>query len=292
MIGVEERDHNGIHVVRLHYTADPAKRSTGWLAQARAGFASERDFRREMEIDWTIASGVPVHADDFVRDLHIAKQPLTIVQGLPIILGYDFGLTPACVVCQLLPNQRLVQLAEFVTWDGRGVFRQQGIERLAKQVQVHCNRSYPGWPVEIYCDPAGWAKAQTDEKTCVAILQEVFGMDAPILPGAISFEARRAAMCELLSTLSGGQTGYLVSPDCTMTIEGLGGAYRYKQSGEGMTLHVLRIPDKNAWSHVVEALQYVVTGVLGTAGSRRSDYDEEELVIEDEPVRSRASAYY
>lgn len=91
MIGIEERDHNGLHIVRLHYTADPAKRSAEWLAGASEGL-SKRQVRRELEIDWSIASGLPVYAEDFQRDWHVAKQELQAVPHVPVLRGWDFGL--------------------------------------------------------------------------------------------------------------------------------------------------------------------------------------------------------
>ena len=264
MIGVEERDHGGIHIVRLHYSADPEKRSACWLAAAKEGYPGERMWRREMEIDWTIASGLPVYADEFVRDWHVAREALSAHPKLPIYRGFDFGLSPACVWAQVDTMGRINVIAEHVTWTGRGDMRQLGIERFAPEVIRLSNEWFPSMEREgktefiDYADPAGWSKAQTDERTCIEILQA-----KGIHPrkGPVTFTARRRAMTECLGQAIGGRAKLLISPDCSMLIEGFQGAYRFEQIGE--TGRYREDVEKNAWSHPMDALEYVVGGIFG-----------------------------
>ena len=257
MVGLEEREHNGIHIARLHYIADPAKRSGEWKAQAREGFVSDREWRREMEIDWTVASGLPVYAEEFIRDFHIAKEPLLAYPDKTILRGWDFGLQPACAFTQVDTQGRLNVIGEYVTWDGRGDMKQKGILRFAEEVIALSNDWYPGAPFRDYADPAGWSKAQTDERTCVEIMRD---KDIHPIQGPITFEARKRAMVAMLGEQAGGRAKLLISPDCHMLIEGFEGAYKYEQIGE--TGRYKETVEKNAWSHPMNALEYIIGAVF------------------------------
>lgn len=280
MIGVEERDtQSGIHVVRVHYTADPAKRdeeALDRLAVGMLGGRKGRAWKREMEIDWTIASGLGVYSELFIREMHVAKEPLLAHKGLPLYRGWDFGLTPACVICQVDPSGRLNVLDELVTWTGRGGMAQQGIEQFCPVVTLRCNQDYPGVQWLDKADPAGWQKAQTDEKSCVQVMNEYGFYPAP---GPVSWLIRKRAMVEMLQRLSGGRAQIVVSPTCKMLIEGFAGAYRFEEIGQ--TGNYKETVEKNAWSHVMNGLEYVV-GCLyappvrseeGSTRKRRRSYD-------------------
>ena len=56
-----------------------------------------------------------------------------------------------------------------------------------------------------------------------------------------------------------GEPQLVVSPNCTMLRKGMNGGYKYKRlqvSGEEFK----KVPDKNKYSHVCEALQYAAMG--------------------------------
>jgi hypothetical protein len=275
MIGIEERDtKSGIHVFRVHYTADAMKREPGWKEEAARGMVggvAGRSWRREMEIDWTIASGLPVYADTFLREIHVAKEPLAVYESLPIYRGWDFGLTPACVWAQLDPMHRLNVLGVQVVWDGRGPIVQMGIERFAPLVQITSEQKFPGAKFIDYADPAGWQKAQTDEKSCVDIMRR-FGI-YPIA-GPVTWTARKAAMSYIMEQMSGGRASLQFSPTCTLLIEGMEGSYRYEEIES--TGRYKETVEKNAWSHPMNALEYIVGALYRTLNARRHQRDDEE----------------
>lgn len=100
--GVEQwkNPRNGLVVVQLHYTADPAKRDPAWKAQTSRNL-HPRAWRREYEIDWTAPEGDPVvpeyQAGRHERD--VAWDP-----SLRLIRGWDFGfVSPVCLFAQLTP---------------------------------------------------------------------------------------------------------------------------------------------------------------------------------------------
>lgn len=256
MTGLEHRKtKTGLCVLRLHYTADPDKRSDEWKAQAHVGLTAAA-WDREMEINWTRASGLAVFAG-FVRDWHVAKTELLADPREPIYRNWDFGLTPACVWFQVTPTSQLLFLHELVTWDGRGDMKQLGIEQFAPLAVLDSNEVFSGCRFVDYADPAGWAKAQTDMKSAVDLMRAEGIYPSP---GPVTFTARRAAMQDRLDCAIAGQPSLLISPNCRMLIEAFQGAYRFEEIGE--TGRYKETVEKNAWSHPMEAACYGVASLF------------------------------
>ncbi len=292
---MEEREtKSGIHVYRIHYTADPLKRTGEWLeeeAKGVPGGLQGRHWKREMEIDWTVASGHGIYSDLFRREYHVAPRPLKPVEGEVILRGFDFGLQPACCWAQVTPAGKILVLRELVTWDGRGAQVTRDARWLAEQTAAASARFYQGFAWEEYADPAGWQRSQADERTCVEVLnkQGIFPQ-----PGPVTFEARRTAMRRALSRLVAGEPGLVVDPGCQMILEGLAGAYKYKESGVDSNAILRAEPVKNAWSHIINALEYIVGRVLPSAEEERYEEDEDRPADwrEEEADPGRAGLYY
>ena len=62
-------------------------------------------------------SGTPVYEKTFTADFHVAKDPIKPIRGgdYPVIIGLDFGRTPAAVFKQRDPRGRVVTIAELVS---------------------------------------------------------------------------------------------------------------------------------------------------------------------------------
>ena len=174
------------------------------------------------------------------------------VPGLPIHRGWDFGLTPACVLSQMLPSGRWQVLDEICADD-------MGIDRHSDDVLLHCSREYPNADWIDTGDPAGEQRAQTDERTCFDILQ---GKGISIGPGEQSIQIRFESVRKPLRTMVDGEPGFAISRKAVRTRKGLAGKYQFRRlqvSGEKYA----EVPEKNIWSHPVEALQYTATRIFG-----------------------------
>lgn len=286
--GIEERITGaGIRVVRLHYTADPAKRSEEWKAGARAGYTSERDWLREMEVDWTVAAGLPVYGEEFMREWHVAKEPLLAIAGMPMRRSWDNPLKPACVFWQIDASARFNVLREHVIWDGRGPEKQMGMERFADEVKILSNDWYPGMEFLDYGDPSCWSKSQTDEKSNAEILRAkgIF-----LRPGPMTFTDRKSAIDRVLAKSIGGRPQLMVSPECTMLIEGFVGAYKYEQIGD--TEKYKETVEKNAWSHPMNALEYGIGAIVVQTPREDEPGTRREERYEEETSRTRAGVWY
>jgi hypothetical protein len=111
--------------------------------------------------------------------------------------------------------------------------------------------------VNIYGDPAGDFRAQTDESTPFQILRGA-GLRAIPAPSN-SVDLRLESVASQLTKMSDGQSGFLIDRRCPTLIKGFGGGYCYRRiqvSGERYD----NKPEKNMYSHVHDALQYLMLG--------------------------------
>lgn len=253
--GVEiwKNPKNKFVVVDLHYTADPRKRGEAWRDAVRSSLPV-RDFLMEYEKSWQTFEGKPVY-EDFNRSLHVSQHAVKPEPGISLLLGWDFGLTPACILAQLVGRQLRI-LTEFIEENG-------SISKLAPVVRAHLHLNYLPWlngddKIINYVDPAGFQKAQTDERTCADIMRE-HGFKK-ILPGPVGWEARRRAVEDYLTKTYGEGPGIIMSDEaCPVLIEGFGGGFRYPEKATEIEPRDIR-PEKNKYSHPHDALQYLAAG--------------------------------
>jgi hypothetical protein len=100
---------NGFFVCRLHYTADPQKRTEQWKREA-SGNLSLRAWRREYEIDWTSPEGEPV-VPEFDANRH--TRPLEPARDRRLLRFWDFGaVSPVVLFAQLSTYGQLLVLRE------------------------------------------------------------------------------------------------------------------------------------------------------------------------------------
>jgi hypothetical protein len=111
--------------------------------------------------------------------------------------------------------------------------------------------------VFIYGDPAGDFRAQTDESTPFHILRGA-GLRAFPAPSN-SVDLRLESVATQLQKMIEGKSAFLIDPRCQQLIKGFEGGYQYRRmevSGE----RYADKPDKNMFSHIHDALQYLMLG--------------------------------
>jgi hypothetical protein len=114
---------------------------------------------------------------------------------------------------------------------------------------------FPGFKVQIVGDPAGNQRADSDEKTCFLILAEE---GFPAMPACPNNDPgmRKDAVNVYLTSLSDGQPNYLIDPKARMIRKGMNGGYNYKRVQVTGDERYRDVPDKNEYSHPVEAMEY------------------------------------
>lgn len=199
----------------------------------------------------TLADGKPVY-QGFSEKTHVAREGLVSVEGATILVGIDFGLTPAAVFAQRLPNGRWLLLAELVCAN-------MGAVRFGKELKNFCETRYPDSDMLFFGDPTGDYRAQTDETTPFEILRNAGILVRPSQTNdpVIRVEAVNSVLARLVD----GNPGLLLdAATCGMLKAGFLGGYHYRRLNVSGSERYEEKPNKNEYSHVHDALQYALIG--------------------------------
>lgn len=197
----------------------------------------------------SLNDGKPVYPM-FRADVHMSKEPILPVAGAPLIVGMDFGLTPAAVFLQHVRG-RWLALHELVAQD-------MGIVRFAELFRIELAQRFPGMTALVYGDPAGDYRAQTDERTPFQILRSAGIKAYPA--GNNDVALRLEAVASTLNRMVDGEPAFLVDPRCVTLGRGFQGGYGYRRMQVSGAERYDERPDKNRFSHVHDALQYALIG--------------------------------
>lgn len=242
--GIEEWVDNPVaenvpNLPREYYTRGQRGKSEDWI---KVNLANEYGF---------VIDGKPVHPE-YIDSVHCAPDNITANPAYKLKLGFDWGRTPACAILQQVEMDRWVAIDEFVTDDFSAA-------QFAPELKLYLAREYPGFDFgNGWADPAGTAKGQATDDTPIRIVR------ANGIPcqGTIDNKPlnRRSAVSHPLRRLCmDGKPALIISPKCKMMRKGLAGGFCYRRlqtTGEKYTDE----PDKNEFSHIVEALEYVLYG--------------------------------
>ncbi|MCP4169342.1 MAG: hypothetical protein GY758_01060 [Fuerstiella sp.] len=192
----------------------------------------------------------------FKDSLHVASEPLT-PDDSPVLVGMDFGLTPAAVFMQQTATGQYRVLSELVTED-------TAADEFGTLVKAHLGSEYHGCAVSYWGDPAGSQRAQSDKSTPFKVLKAE-GIDCrpATVPGKApnDFDVRQKVVAKALSRLDmATEPVLLVSPACKYLRRALSGGYKYRQLQVAGDERFHSEPEKNIYSHVAEALQYAMIG--------------------------------
>lgn len=243
---------NKFRVLRLHRTADPHKRTQQWVDQTRAGLSTS-DWLREYELIWEALDGRPVYADEWGAEFHSSRTPLGWNPALVVCRGWDFGLYPACIFTQLFPHNRLMVLRECVGID-------IDTERFAYEVSRLSGEWFPDASFIEFVDPSGKNRAGTDGRSYTRILSKKPLRAKRIVLSAVSIVARRNAVVDFLKDNVRGAPCLLIDPSCEYLLKGFNGGYMYAYNNGTLKPK----PEKNIFSHIHDALQYVCAKILKT----------------------------
>lgn len=194
-----------------------------------------------------VRDGKPVYPE-YVDSTHCRAFELNPKLG--IYVGLDFGLTPAATFGQRSFSGQWRTRHELVTED-------MGVSRFADMVGRFLRENYDGWTVTITGDPAGECRDH-DERTAFQILA-AHGVHAK--PAKTNeWSARRDAVAQSMTRLIDGEPGYLLHPDCRVLRKAKQGGYCLRRMAVVGQERYKDAPDKNEYSHVAEAEQYMMLG--------------------------------
>jgi len=216
---------------------------------------------RYIEGNWgIILTGEKVYPE-FHSEYHSTDEEIVPERGVPVIRGWDFGLTPCCVFTQLIDGQWRVfdELQEF----------NMGIDQFADKVVMYCKNKYPMFNFYDYADPAGWKMSETDERTCVQFMN---GKGIYPERGEVTFVARREAVATRLKKLDEkGNYAFKISKrNCPILYDGFVGGYHFPTNKDGIVIK--ERPVKNEFSHTSDALQYAASRLFDFENQQWDDY--------------------
>lgn len=251
--GLEEHAENLAWLTQTPETRKLAVDDPIRLAQGRKYY--ER-LSRNNSLDWVRRyvhaqfgndpSGTAVFRDSFKSSFHV-REGLIPVRNAPLIVGQDFGRDPCSIITQVDTRGRFLVLEEVIAED-------MGLEyHIQHNLRPVLTRpEYLGLPVILIGDPSGRNKSSIYEETTFDVLQRM-GFKALPAPTNDIDPRLRAVESWLLKQSDGGGAMLLDRDKCPVTIRGLAGGYRYAKTRNGTRK---ALPDKNSYSHVIDALQY------------------------------------
>ena len=197
-----------------------------------------------------IEDGKRVYAT-YNDETHVSPVHLPPLEGVAVWIGIDFGLTPAAAIAQRTPSGQWLILEELVTHDMGAT----GFGMLLRDVIA---KRYPRSELHIYADPAGDQRAQTDMATPFQILraQGINALPGPTNDPIIRIESVEATLNRMVE----GAPGVLIDPNCKTLRQGFRSGYHYRRLKVGGEARYDTSPSKNRFSHVHDALQYLMTG--------------------------------
>lgn len=207
-----------------------------------------------------VMTGKPVYPE-YVDSVHCMTEEYKPNPNLPIILGQDYGRTPACTFTQFDPAMgRYIGFDEFIA-------ENMSAALFAPELKRYIDHNYPNFTFQPGGgDPSGQAKGQATEQTPFKIMwkhginvQPVHTNDPLVRRASITNNLTRLCM--------DGRPAFMISPKCKMWRKGLAGGFCYKRVQVAGDERYKDEPDKNKYSHVCEAGEY---GLMAAGEGRKA----------------------
>lgn len=199
-------------------------------------------------------SGQAVFRSSFRSEFHLSNTPLKFTEGYPLMLGQDFGRTPAALITQVDVRGRLLILGEQTSTD-------MGLEQFVfSLLKPALSREYPGAPVFMVADPAGRQKSQINEESPFDALKRL-GFKAYPAPTNDIDTRLRAVEQLFLRNVEGGPAIIIDAAKCPILVRALKFEYRYRRKQTG---DLDEKPEKtHPASDIADCLQYACLGANG-----------------------------
>lgn len=233
----------------------------------------------------TSVEGRPVYPE-YNDEIHCRKSEIKYQRGLTLLMGSDFGRTPATVIAQLGMDGVLYVLDEVTA---ENMSSDQFIEQLLRPLLTN-KYGFPNCPHINFGDPAGQNYNEVVSVSAIETFNR-YGIRTKAAPGLKNneFQIRIDAVSRLLRRSYKGVAALQIGENCKMLRKGFNGYYCYRKLRTGVDGDERYTPeaDKNRYSHVHDAFQYLCVGAFengvdyslptGELGMRRSQYSAEDF---------------
>jgi hypothetical protein len=193
-----------------------------------------------------VRTGKPVYKD-YDDSYHTSSSVLVPTRNLPVIIGLDLGLTPACVFTQQQFDGTVIVFDEITTED---CTIQEFIEDLLWP-RITSKYPYIIRDFKVVVDPAAQQRAITNGLSPYHLLKQnglnvKLGRDNDV-------QTRLESVAHFLRL----RDKFKISPECKMLRKGFISEYKYRKINSSETQYKDK-PEKNIYSHVHDALQYAM----------------------------------
>lgn len=216
-------------------------------------------------------AGRPVYPE-YRDDIHTVDPSRCLpIPKADLIIGADFGLTPAIAIGQRDPRDNQIQ------WIDEVVATDLGAVRFFEDAARYIKRTYPNRAIHGTGDPAGEQRNQVDERTP---FDAASAMGIPLVPAHTNdWTVRRDTVGRALTRLTIlGRPAMVVSSKAKVLRKAMNGGYCLRRVAAAGDERFRDAPDKNSFSHVAEAVQYGMLGegedvtALETAGRLKQKF--------------------
>jgi len=188
---------------------------------------------------------------EYNDDLHSVEY-IDALAGVPIHLGFDFGLDPTCVIVQMISNGQ-IRIIDEVCSENMSL-----TQMIEMRLMPLLASKYKDFEIgdESVGDPSGNTPQDTDGKTCLMLLRQ-FGLK---VRSALTNDIvpRLNAVKFFLNRLTDGKPSLLLSrQSCPVLRKGFLGKYHFKRVSVIGEERYHDKPNKNEYSHPQDALQYI-----------------------------------
>lgn len=199
---------------------------------------------------------------EYNDDIH-SRDTIDAIQGEPLHLGWDGGLTPACIVIQMTSRGQMLVLKEYTAED-------MGARTFAESVVIpFIQKDFPYNPIispyEGATNCLGLSRA---DPSCVqrdqivaefSFIGELNSVGIPTIPASTNkIDTRISAVRFFLNRMSDGKPCFLLSRrGCPILRKGFAKDYVYKRIAVSGDERYKDTPDKGMSSHPHDALQYI-----------------------------------
>lgn len=202
-----------------------------------------------------IKQGLPVYGDSW-DDERQTKDNIRLIPGTTIYMGVDSsGRHPAAAYLQKTTRGQWQVLREICIQEQVGM----GAAAFSRFLRADMSASFPNHKFEVYGDPAGDWKSQNDENTYFDVLR-ANGIMIKASPGLRNADRLETVQFVLESNID-KDPKLVIDRRCKVLRGGFNGGYRYKKINVSGDENFQEKPDKNRFSDIQDALQYVMCGV-------------------------------
>lgn len=200
----------------------------------------------------TIKHGKPVYGDSYNDSTHVVDK-IVVSEADTIYCGVDFGLTPAAVFGKKSSTGQWQIFHEMCTLPGETI----SLPAFADVMNKYIGGNLRGRQIFFYGDPSGIARGH-DGVTAIDIFRKVGIYITPAPTNKLA--PRRDAVLSVLERLVKGEPGFVLDKSCSILRKGFNGGYKFRKIQISGEERYSEEPNKNEYSHVHDALQYLLCG--------------------------------